>query len=34
MKNIDAIAARIGGGGRLIYLGAGTSGRLGVLEGS
>jgi N-acetylmuramic acid 6-phosphate etherase len=29
---IDAIAARLGGGGRLFYLGAGTSGRLGVLD--
>ena len=31
---IDAIAARLAGGGRLIYLGAGTSGRLGVLDAS
>lgn len=31
-KSIDAIADRIGNGGRLIYLGAGTSGRLGVLD--
>lgn len=29
---IDAIAARLGRGGRLFYLGAGTSGRLGVLD--
>ncbi|WP_216903154.1 N-acetylmuramic acid 6-phosphate etherase [Synechococcus sp. CCY 9618] len=29
---IDAIAARLGAGGRLFYLGAGTSGRLGVLD--
>ncbi|MBA3943333.1 MAG: N-acetylmuramic acid 6-phosphate etherase [Herpetosiphonaceae bacterium] len=29
---IDAIAARMRQGGRLIYLGAGTSGRLGVLD--
>jgi N-acetylmuramic acid 6-phosphate etherase len=29
---VDAIAARLGGGGRLFYLGAGTSGRLGVLD--
>ena len=29
---IDAIAARLSGGGRLFYLGAGTSGRLGVLD--
>jgi N-acetylmuramic acid 6-phosphate etherase len=31
---IDAIAARIEAGGRLFYLGAGTSGRLGVLDAS
>lgn len=31
---IESIAARLGGGGRLIYLGAGTSGRLGVLDAS
>ena len=29
---IDAIAARLADGGRLFYLGAGTSGRLGVLD--
>jgi anhydro-N-acetylmuramic acid kinase len=29
---IDAIAARMRDGGRLIYIGAGTSGRLGVLD--
>ena len=29
---IDAISARLGQGGRLFYLGAGTSGRLGVLD--
>jgi N-acetylmuramic acid 6-phosphate etherase len=29
---VDVIAARLGKGGRLIYLGAGTSGRLGVLD--
>ena len=29
---IDAIAARLRAGGRLFYLGAGTSGRLGVLD--
>jgi len=29
---IDRIAARLAAGGRLIYLGAGTSGRLGVLD--
>lgn len=33
-KAVDAIAARIGVGGRLVYLGAGTSGRLGVLDAS
>ena len=31
---VDRIAAAIRGGGRLIYLGAGTSGRLGVLDAS
>jgi N-acetylmuramic acid 6-phosphate etherase len=31
---IDIIAARIAAGGRLIYMGAGTSGRLGVLDAS
>jgi len=31
---IDAIAERVQQGGRLIYLGAGTSGRLGVLDAS
>ncbi|MFT4112556.1 N-acetylmuramic acid 6-phosphate etherase [Silvibacterium sp.] len=31
---IDAIAARLGRGGRLFYSGAGTSGRLGVLDAS
>ncbi len=31
---IDAIAARMEKGGRLIYVGAGTSGRLGVLDAS
>jgi len=29
---VDAIAGRLAGGGRLFYLGAGTSGRLGVLD--
>lgn len=29
---IDVIADRLAGGGRLIYIGAGTSGRLGVLD--
>lgn len=31
-RAIDAIAARLQAGGRLFYLGAGTSGRLGVLD--
>lgn len=31
---IDAIAPRLKDGGRLIYIGAGTSGRLGVLDAS
>ncbi len=31
---VDAIAARIEAGGRIFYLGAGTSGRLGVLDAS
>ncbi|MEV7808090.1 N-acetylmuramic acid 6-phosphate etherase [Microbispora sp. NPDC088329] len=31
---IDAIAARMAGGGRLLYVGAGTSGRLAVLDAS
>jgi N-acetylmuramic acid 6-phosphate etherase len=31
---IDAIAARMSQGGRLIYVGAGTAGRLGVLDAS
>ncbi|MFP5226240.1 MAG: N-acetylmuramic acid 6-phosphate etherase [Acidobacteriota bacterium] len=31
---VDAVAARIEAGGRLFYLGAGTSGRLGVLDAS
>jgi N-acetylmuramic acid 6-phosphate etherase len=31
-KAIDVITARLGAGGRLIYVGAGTSGRLGVLD--
>lgn len=33
-KAIDEIAKRINKGGRLIYIGAGTSGRLGVLDAS
>jgi N-acetylmuramic acid 6-phosphate etherase len=31
---VDAIAARLAGGGRLIYAGAGTAGRIGVLDAS
>jgi len=31
-RAIDVVAERLKGGGRLIYLGAGTSGRLGVLD--
>jgi N-acetylmuramic acid 6-phosphate etherase len=31
---VDAIAERLGRGGRLFYIGAGTSGRLGVLDAS
>jgi len=31
---VDAITLRMQGGGRLIYIGAGTSGRLGVLDAS
>jgi len=31
---VDALAARIADGGRLFYIGAGTSGRLGVLDAS
>ena len=31
-KAIDQIALRIKKGGRLIYIGAGTSGRLGILD--
>jgi N-acetylmuramic acid 6-phosphate etherase len=33
-RAIDLIADRLAGGGRLIYVGAGTSGRLGVLDAS
>lgn len=33
-RAVEAIALRIAAGGRLIYLGAGTSGRLGVLDAS
>ncbi|MBP0450477.1 N-acetylmuramic acid 6-phosphate etherase [Kitasatospora sp. RG8] len=31
---VDAVAARMGRGGRLVYVGAGTAGRLGVLDAS
>jgi N-acetylmuramic acid 6-phosphate etherase len=31
---VDAISERMGAGGRLIYIGAGTSGRLGILDAS
>ncbi|MBM4013927.1 MAG: N-acetylmuramic acid 6-phosphate etherase, partial [Planctomycetes bacterium] len=34
VRAIDAIAPRLRDGGRLLYLGAGTSGRLGVLDAS
>ena len=33
-RAVDAIVAALEGGGRLFYLGAGTSGRLGVLDAS
>lgn len=33
-RAVDAIAARLGRGGRLFYMGAGTSGRLGILDAS
>jgi N-acetylmuramic acid 6-phosphate etherase len=33
-KAVDGIAGRMQGGGRLFYIGAGTSGRLGVLDAS
>ncbi len=33
-RAVDGIAARLRAGGRLVYLGAGTSGRLGVLDAS
>src|SRR5262245_30936795 len=33
-RAIEIIAARLRGGGRLVYVGAGTSGRLGVLDAS
>jgi N-acetylmuramic acid 6-phosphate etherase len=31
---VEIISARLGGGGRLFYIGSGTSGRLGVLDAS
>ena len=31
-RAVDAIAAKLRGGGRLIYVGAGTSGRIGALD--
>lgn len=31
---VDALVPRVAGGGRLVYLGAGTSGRLGILDAS
>src|SRR5947208_2309378 len=33
-RAVEAIADRLGAGGRLVYIGAGTSGRLGVLDAS
>ena len=33
-KLIDAVADKMLAGGRLFYIGAGTSGRLGILDGS
>ena len=33
-RAVDIIAERLAGGGRLVYVGAGTSGRLGVLDAS
>ncbi|MFB2928163.1 N-acetylmuramic acid 6-phosphate etherase [Aeromonas hydrophila] len=33
-RAVDAIAAAFGNGGRLVYIGAGTSGRLGILDAS
>ena len=32
VRAVDLVAERLGGGGRLIYVGAGTSGRLGTLD--
>ncbi|WP_025540279.1 N-acetylmuramic acid 6-phosphate etherase, partial [Vibrio parahaemolyticus] len=33
-KTVDAITAAFANGGRLVYMGAGTSGRLGILDAS
>src|SRR3569833_214512 len=33
-KSIDAIAARLGANGRIIYIGSGTSGRIGAQDGA
>jgi len=33
-RAVEVIADRLRGGGRLVYIGAGTSGRLGVLDAS
>ncbi|WP_259606302.1 MULTISPECIES: RpiR family transcriptional regulator [Microbacterium] len=33
-RAVDGIVARLRGGGRLVYIGAGTPGRLGVLDAS
>src|SRR3954452_13978225 len=33
-RAVDAIVTAFNGGGRLVYIGAGTSGRLGVLDAS
>lgn len=33
-KAVDAVAEAIGNGGKLVYIGAGTSGRLGILDAS
>jgi N-acetylmuramic acid 6-phosphate etherase len=33
-RTVDGIAERVTAGGRLFYIGAGTSGRLGVLDAS
>lgn len=34
IKTVDAVTARLADGGRLLYVGAGTAGRLGVLDAS